>query len=101
MNKEAIEKSLDHGIKLLSNQIEGAVIPYDDNVFILKQFLIQLATGQLAIAPAMQQEPGEPGEPGPGGPGGPGPGGGPAGAPPSPTPRKKTPRKKAPRKKKS
>lgn len=107
MKKEQIEKALDHGINLLSGNVKEAVIPYDDNVFILKQFLIALATGQLSVAPAVQTGPnaGPGGEPGaPGSPGGPG--SGPAGAPPSPNPKtrraaKKTARKKKTRKKES
>lgn len=56
LNKQQLDAAVDHGIRLLSGQVEGASVPYSDNVFFLKQLLITLATGQLALVPPMRRE---------------------------------------------
>ncbi len=49
VTKEQIESAVGHGINILSGEVEGVTIPYSDDVWVLKQLLISLATGKVAL----------------------------------------------------
>jgi hypothetical protein len=50
LSKEQIDKAVRHGLMVLSGEVAGVSIPYHDDVFILKQFLVGVATGQIALS---------------------------------------------------
>lgn len=57
MNKQQIEIAVGAGLELLGEKSELSIpVKLNDGVFLLKQFLLGIANGQLGIAPAMQKE---------------------------------------------
>lgn len=58
MNKQQVELAVGTGIQLFGNESEIVIpIKHNDGVFLLKQLLNAIATGQLALQPTAPQLP--------------------------------------------
>jgi hypothetical protein len=49
MGKQEIERAVSHGVALLNGEIPDTTIPYHDNVYILKQFLVAVLQGRITL----------------------------------------------------
>jgi len=58
MNKEQVGLAIQSGLELLGPESEVSIpAKLNDGVFLLKQLLQAVATGQIALAPATQEKP--------------------------------------------
>ena len=61
MNKQQVEIAVGTGLELLGDKSEVALpARMIDGAFLLKQLLMAIGSGQLALTPAVQQEPPRP-----------------------------------------
>jgi len=71
MNKQQVELAVGAGMEILGDKSEIVIpVKLNDGVFLLKQLLRLIASGQMGLQPTVQQEPpiapnAQPGTPGP------------------------------------